>query len=93
MPRYLIEVSQSETVAAKRIDQSIRSIGSHFATRADWHHNDGVRVGTMVVEADNRRAALGIVPPAMRPDARIYQVEPLSIGSASAAPPAYALAA
>ena len=93
MPRYLVEVSQAETVAAKRIDQSIRSIGSHFATHAYWHQKDGLRVGTMVVDVENRRAALGIVPPAMRAAASVYQLEPLSVGGSSAAPSTFALAA
>lgn len=73
MPRYLVEVSQPEEVAARRIEQSIRSLGSHFATHADWRRRDGVCTGTMVIEAADSSGALGIVPPAMRAEAGVFR--------------------
>jgi len=75
MPRYLLEVSQPEIVAAKRIDKAVRSHGSHFATQADWHRKHGVCTGTMVVEAENRATALAIVPPGMRTAAQVFQLQ------------------
>ena len=75
MTRYLIEVSQPDGVAARRIAESVRSIGSHFATHARWNREGDDCIGTMVVEADDRWGALGIVPPAMRSAAQIFQLE------------------
>lgn len=76
MPKYLIEVSQVlEALAERRIKQSVRTLGSHFATHAAWSRKDGARTGTLVVEADDRWIALGIVPPSLRSHARIFQLD------------------
>jgi hypothetical protein len=99
MPRYLIEVSLPVRIAAARIDSSISSIGSHFATHASWRHRNGMATGTLVVDADDRRWALGVVPPNMRSSARIVWLdEPATdIGSVPAAsddaPQSYPIAA
>jgi len=74
MPRFLIEVSQPEDRAEKRIAESIRSTGSHFAARAAWCSRDGVCIGTMVVEAGDWRHAVAVVPPAMRNVAQVHQL-------------------
>jgi putative hemolysin len=71
MNTYLVEVTQPEAIAVKRIAHSVRSIGSHFATQAVWHRRAGVCIGTMVVEAADRSGALAVVPPGMRADARV----------------------
>lgn len=83
MPRYLVEVSEKETIAVKRIDQSVHSIGSHFATHADWHRKDGVCTGTMVIEAADHRSGLGIVPPGMRAVACVFQLEAVAFKAAT----------
>lgn len=76
MPRYLIEVSQPAAIAAKRIADSVRTLGSHFATHADWRQEtDGISTGSLVVDANDRRRALGVVPPGLRSDARIFRLE------------------
>jgi len=90
MPRYLVEVSEPQVTAAKRIDRSVKTFGSHFATHADWHHQDGMSTGTMIVEAADRWRALGIIPPAMRPDAQVFQLEAAATGGRPHAPPAHA---
>lgn len=89
MPRYLLEVSQPENVAAKRIDHAVRSLGSHFASQADWHRQHGVCTGTMVIEAQNRSSALGIVPPGMRAAAHVYRLESVlaAVGTPAASVP------
>lgn len=76
MHRYLVQVSEPEAIAAKRISHSIGTLGSHFATHADWRRKDGVSTGTLIVEADDRWGALGVIPPAMRRDAQIFQLVP-----------------
>jgi len=90
MPRYLVEVSEPQAVASKRISRSLKTLGSHFATHADWRQNDGVSTGTMVVDTENRWRALSIVPPAMRADAKIFQLAAVAAGARPYAPPAYA---
>jgi hypothetical protein len=75
MPRYLVEVSQPATVAAKRINESVHMLGSHFATHADWRQKpDGASIGSLVVEAPDRWSALGVVPTGMRSAAQIFRV-------------------
>jgi len=81
MPRYLVEVSEPQAVASRRISRSVDTLGSHFATHAAWRHRDGISTGSMIVEAADRRGALGIVPPALRPDARIFHVEAMAAGT------------
>ncbi len=72
MPSYLVEVSKPQAVAVKRINHSVSTLGSHFATHANWHHQDGILTGTMVVDAFDSWAALRIVPPALRGDAKVF---------------------
>jgi hypothetical protein len=88
MPRFIVEVTQPESVAAKRIDQAVRSIGSHFATHAAWRRENGAAIGTMVVEADDRWGAFGIVPPGMRSAARIFELGPAAAPTIAAVGPA-----
>lgn len=78
MQRFLVEVTLPEAVAADRIAAAVRSIGSHFATHADWRRRDGVCTGSMIVEAANRWGAFGVVPPGMRAQAHIYRLESVS---------------
>lgn len=87
MPKYLIEVSQPANVAAKQIATSVRTIGSHFATHACWHQRNGMATGSLIVDADDRRRALCVVPPNMRPGAKVMQLE----ASAANAGPATAI--
>jgi hypothetical protein len=78
MTRFLIEVSeQSHTLAPKRIRDAVRTLGSHFSARANWTRTDTGCTGTLLVEADDKHRALGLVPPNMRSHARIFQLEPL----------------
>jgi hypothetical protein len=73
MNTYLVEVTQPEELAVKRIAHSVRSIGSHFATQAVWRRRAGLCIGTMVVKAADRSGALAVVPPGMRADARVSE--------------------
>jgi hypothetical protein len=76
MSKFLVEVRQQPEVSAhKRIRDSVRMLGSHFATHAQWSRNNGVCTGTMIVEAADRWRALGVVPPSMRSNARIFSLE------------------
>ena len=75
MPRFLIKVSQESDVSTvKRITHSIRTLGSHFATHADWRRKERGCTGSMIVEAESERGALAVVPPGMRSHAEIFQL-------------------
>lgn len=75
MPRFLIEVSQPTVVARKRMREALGRAGSHFATHAVWREEVDVTVGTLIVEIEDRVAALSVVPPCMRASARIRPCE------------------
>jgi len=83
MAKYLVEVSEPETIAAERIERSVRTLGSHFVTHADWRQENGVSTGRLIVDADDRWRAFGVVPPA---DAQIFQLESASAGLRRSAP-------
>jgi len=78
MARFLVEVSQPADSAVRRIRDTVRTIGSHFATHADWRQRDGRCIGRMVVDVDGRQQALAVVPPAMRADADVYELQAMA---------------
>jgi hypothetical protein len=76
MPKFVIEVLQeADGLAEIRVANSIRGMGSHFATHANWHRGKGVCSGSMIVETADERSALGVVPPGMRRYAHVSQLE------------------
>jgi hypothetical protein len=78
MTRFLIEVAQqSDVLARKRIKDAVRTMGSHFAARANWTRTEAGCTGTLLVETDDKRGALGLVPPNMRSHVRIFQLQPV----------------
>jgi hypothetical protein len=80
MPRFLIEVPhEAETVACARAVQILLSTGSHYLTNADFGCGDGEHKGWLIVEVDNRDEARGILPPILRSQARIVQLNRFSM--------------
>ena len=78
MAEYLVEVSLPERGAMAQIASAIRTIGSHFATHADWRRKGGVVTGSMIVDAPDRIDVLAVVPPAMRGAARVVRLDALA---------------
>jgi hypothetical protein len=80
MARFLIEVSHepSKLSCARSVDVFLKS-GSHFFTHADWGCNDGEHKGWVIIEADTRDEARAIVPPALRPDAKVVQLNAFTV--------------
>jgi hypothetical protein len=75
MPRFLIEAThEAETVACARVVQVFLETGSHFLTNADWGCMDDDHRALIIVEADNKDEARGILPPAFRADAKITRL-------------------
>ena len=76
MPSYLVEVIQpSDDVARRRIDRAVAGFGSHFVARASWRQSSDRYIGSMVVDCDHRAEALALVPPSLRPFARVTRLE------------------
>ena len=73
--RFLIEVPHEETtVACARVVDVFLRTGSHFLSNADWGCRDGVHTAWIVVEVDSKEEARGIVPPALRGQAKVVRL-------------------
>lgn len=75
MARFLIEAPHgSERIAcARAVDLFLRS-GSHFLTHADWGCKDGEHKAWFIAEVENKDEARAILPPALRTQAKITQL-------------------
>lgn len=72
MDRFLIEVPHSEDkVECARAVQIFLNSGSHFLTHADWGCCDGEHKAWIVMEAKSRDEARTVLPPSLRPRAKI----------------------
>lgn len=75
MPRFLIEVSHdSEHEGCVRALHALVTLGSHYVTQADWGCKHGVHKGWMIVELDSKDDAQRIVPPSLRKDFRVVEL-------------------
>jgi hypothetical protein len=75
MARFLIEVPHEEgAVACARTVELFLTTGSHFLSHADWGCKDGDHKAWMIVDVDSKDAALHIVPPALRRQAKVVRL-------------------
>ena len=75
MPRYLIELThEDEHAACVSALRMIERYGAHLLTHVDWGCKDGTHAGWLVVELDSRDEVMMLVPPELRPEARIVQL-------------------
>ena len=76
MHRYLIEIEHGADggVTCKQVVQTFLDTGSHYLTHADWGCFPGVHCGWLVVEVDSREEATMLVPPELRPEARVVEL-------------------
>jgi len=75
MPKFLIEVPhEKDPVACARVVQIFLSSGSHLLTNAEWGCVDGDHHCWMIVDLNDKQEARGIVPPGLRAQARIVQL-------------------
>ena len=73
MPRFLIESPhEEETVACAKAVRVLLTSGSHFLTHADWGCKDGDHRAC-------RDEARGLLPPALRAQARIVKLNKFSL--------------
>lgn len=75
MSRFLIEVPHEGTrKACVRAIEIFHQTGSHFLTHADWGCHDGVHTAWFTVDVESKDDARLIVPPSLRPVAKIVQL-------------------
>jgi len=75
MPKFLIEVPhEKDPVACARVVQIFLSSGSHLLTNAEWGCVDGDHHCWMIVDVNDKQEARGIVPPGLRAQARVVQL-------------------
>lgn len=80
MPRFLIESPhEEEVVACAKAVRVLLTSGSHFLTHADWGCKDGDHRAWIIVDVDSRDEARGLLPPAMRAQARIVKLNKFSL--------------
>ncbi len=80
MPKFLIEVAHdAEVIACARVVEVFLRSGSHFLTNADWGCLDNQHSAWMFVEVESKRDALQIVPPALRPQTKIVQMNKFTL--------------
>ena len=75
MARFLIEVPhEGTTQACVQIIDLFLKTGSHYLTHADWGCMDGEHKAWITVEVDTKDEARRILPPVLRTDAKIVQL-------------------
>jgi hypothetical protein len=75
MTRFLIEVPhEAERVACARVVEVFLKTGSHFLTHADWGCKDGEHKAWIIAEVDSKEEARSILPPTLRSQAKIVQL-------------------
>lgn len=79
MNRYLIEVTHEPSHdECPRLAASLLRAGTHFVTRSDWGCEAGEHRSWLCVEALNDRDANLVVPPILRPRARVVRLNDYS---------------
>ena len=80
MARYLIEVPHEGTkVACMRAIKVFNETGSHFLSHAEWGCSDGEHKAWMIVDIEDKQAALRILPSAYKMRAKITRLSHFSI--------------
>jgi len=80
MARFLIEVAhEPERIACARVVDIFLKTGSHFLTHADWGCMDGEHNAWIIADVASKEEAASILPPSMRSQARIVQLNSFSI--------------
>jgi hypothetical protein len=80
MPRFLIQVPHDpRTLECARAVELFLTTGSHYLSHADWGCRDGEHTSWMTVEVGSREEARNILPPALRPNAKVVQLNAFAL--------------
>jgi hypothetical protein len=75
MEKFLIEVPHGgDKASCIQAVQIFLSSGSHFVTNAEWGCKDGDHKAWLIVEIESKEAAMKILPPGYRTDAKITKI-------------------
>ena len=78
--KFLIEVPhEANTLECAQVVDVFLKSGSHFLASAVWGCRDGEHKAWMLVEVDSKEEARGILPPLLRPKAKIVQLNAFTI--------------
>ena len=80
MSKYLIEIPHSgNKLECLRAIEILLKTGSHFLTNADWGCFDGDHKAWFFMEAESKKEALMVVPPAYRKDTKVTQLNKFTL--------------
>ena len=80
MPRFLIEVPhKNNKQACNQAIQAFKKTGSHFLANADWGCLDGIHKAWIIIELENKEAALLLIPPWYRQKAEVITLQKLAL--------------
>ena len=75
MEKFLIEVPHgSDKASCYRAVQVFLSSGSHFVTNAEWGCMDGDHKAWLIVEIENKDAAMRLLPSSFQTEAKIIKI-------------------
>ncbi|TFH26018.1 MAG: hypothetical protein E4H10_08160 [Bacteroidia bacterium] len=75
MEKFLIEVPHGEDKSScRQAIQVFLSSGSHFVTNAEWGCMDGDHKAWLMVETENKKEAMRILPAAYQQNAKIIKL-------------------
>ena len=75
MEKFLIEVPhEGDKASCTRAVQEFLASGSHFVTNAEWGCKDGDHKAWLILEIENKEAAMRILPPSYRAHAKIIKI-------------------
>ena len=74
MAHYLLEISHPDRECLNALDMIV-SLGMHILHHTWWGCEVGVHTGWLDIEADSEQDALGVVPPPIRKQVRVVEVQ------------------
>ena len=75
MNKYLIEVPHNgDLESCRRAVRQFYKTGSHFVTNAEWGCKDGDHKAWLIIEIESKEAAMRILPPSYRHNAKITRI-------------------
>ncbi len=77
MARFVIEASHTAPDCVEVLDSILRA-GAHYLTNTEWGCQDGVHTAWIIVEADSRDEARLMIPPIMRNEALLVELNKFS---------------